>query len=450
MSDREQAVQNIVRSAFGHAGQKCSALSLLVLEREVFRSAAFRHKLEDAVRTLPVGSAWELESVVTPLIGPPSGALERALATLDAGESWLVEPTRNPDNPRLVGPGVRWGVAPGAFAHQNELFGPVLSVVEAADFEQALEIANATPYGLTAGLESLDGSEEVRFLERMQAGNLYVNRPITGAIVGRQPFGGHKASSFGPGFKAGGPNTILALSRVVSERTPRTFFGALSRGPRSEARPTVPLRGAPVADYGALSDVIADTLRDGPRSEQEQLARRLKSYESAAREELVPAHQQDQVLGSSDQLVYRPARVLLVVPKSASELDVLSALFAAQLVGAKVELAAEHRPATARFQRLVPSDAAAWYATAAELERRVAGRSFDRVRVLGPATGRANETPQVFAAISPSLDADPVHDSGYVELRRFALEQSQSIARHRHGNMSLIAAVERRRRAREP
>ncbi len=450
MSDREQAVQNIVRAAFGHAGQKCSALSLLVLEREVYRSRAFRHKLEDAVRTLPVGSAWELESVVTPLIRPPSGALERALATLDEGESWLVEPARNAENPRLVGPGVRFGVAPGSFAHQNELFGPVLSVVEAANFEQALEIANGTPYGLTAGLESLDGSEQARFLAQQVAGNLYVNRPITGAVVGRQPFGGHKASSFGPGFKAGGPNTILALARVVSERSPRTFFGALSRGPRTEVRPTVPQRATSAPEHGPLADVIADMLRDAPRSEQEKLARRLKSYEVAAREELVPTHQQDQVFGFSDQLVYRAAHVLLVVPKSASELDLLSALFAAELVGAKVELVAEHRPASPHFERLVPPDAAGWYASAAELARRLAGRSFDRVRVLGPATGRAHEAPGVFDAVSPSVEGEAVHDVGYVELRRFAVEQSQSIARHRHGNMSLIAAVERRKKSREP
>jgi hypothetical protein len=148
--------------------------------------------------------------------------------------------------------------------------------------------------------------------------------------------------------------------------------------------------------------------------------------------------------------VYRPAHVLLVVPKSASELDVLSALFAAQLVGAKLELVAEHRAPSERFERLVPPDAAAWYASAAELERRLAGRSFDRVRVLGPATGRAHETAAVFDAVSPSVEAEPVHDAGYVELRRYALEQSQSIARHRHGNMSLVAAVERRRKNREP
>ena len=144
------------------------------------------------------------------------------------------------ENPRLVGPSVRWGVQPGSFAHQTELFGPVLSVIEAPDFEAALELLNDTPYGLTAGLESLDLSEQAAFLERARAGNLYLNRPITGAVVGRQPFGGQKASSFGPGFKAGGPNTLLGLARITGELSGRTLV-PLSRGPRlpeSTARAT--------------------------------------------------------------------------------------------------------------------------------------------------------------------------------------------------------------------
>lgn len=441
MSDREQAVQHATRAAFGYSGQKCSALSVLVLEREVYRSAAFRRKLEDAVRTLPVGSAWNTENVVTPLIRPPSGPLERALATLDEGESWLVEPTRRTDNPRLVGPGVRWGVRPKSFAHQTELFGPVLSVVEAPDFASALDIANDTPYGLTAGVETLSAAEQEEFLACVNAGNLYVNRPVTGAVVGRQPFGGQKSSSFGPGYKAGGPNALLALARVVAERTPRSFFGVLSRGPRAEARPSLAQLLGPQPDFGRLGPVVEDTLRDATRPEQERLARRLKSYEAAAREELAPEHTQDQVLGYSDTLVYRTASVLVIVPKTTSELDLLSALLAAHLAGAPVEMAVEARPGSERFERLIPQDTPR-FSSADELEALVFGRTLDRVRVLGPATGPAFEAQRALAGASPSVDAEPVHDSGYVELRRYVLEESRSIARHRHGNSSLQAAVE--------
>lgn len=440
MSDREQAVQHAVRAAFGHAGQKCSALGLLVLEREVFRSASFREKLADATRTLPVGSAWNLESAITPLIRAPSGALARALDTLDGGESWLVAPSRSADNPRLLGPSVRWGVQPGSFAHQTELFGPMLSVIEAPDFEGALELLNGTPYGLTAGLESLDLREQDAFLERARAGNLYLNRPITGAVVGRQPFGGQKASSFGPGFKAGGPNAVLGLARITGERPGRTHV-PLSRGPRLPDPPLGPARAAQSFDHGELSAIIADSLRDATRPEQDQLARRLRSYEAAARDELLAQHAQAEVLGFSDILLYQPASVLLVVPKTVSELDLLSALLAARLVQAEIDLVVEERHESRRFGRLV-AELCPRFADAETLSALAKRRSYERVRVLGPATGPAFEATRALVEASPQLDSEPVHDVGYVELRRYTLEQSRSVARHRHGNLSLVLAME--------
>src|SRR5690606_21721754 len=218
MSDREQAVADIVRSAFGHAGQKCSALSQLVLHEEVYNDPTFRAALADATSSLVVGSAWDLASVVTPLIMPPNGLQRDALTRLAEGEQWLVEPRFDPENPRLVSPGIKWGVKPQSAAHTTEYFCPLLSVLCARNLDDALRIANATSYGLTAGIHSLDEREQEQFVSRMQAGNLYVNRPITGAIVQRQPFGGWKASSFGPGAKAGGPNYVGQFTVAVGRR----------------------------------------------------------------------------------------------------------------------------------------------------------------------------------------------------------------------------------------
>jgi len=93
---------------------------------------------------------------VTPLIRPPEAALQRGLTQLEPGESWLLEPKQHPDNPRLWSPGIKLGVSPGGFTHRTELFGPVLGVLRARDLEHALELANGTPYGLVAGLHSLD------------------------------------------------------------------------------------------------------------------------------------------------------------------------------------------------------------------------------------------------------------------------------------------------------
>ena len=220
LADRDQAIRDLVRSAFGHNGQKCSAASLAICEAEVYDDADFRRQLRDATASLAVGSAWELTSRVTPLTQPPGAALHRALTVLDPGEEWLLEPRAAADNPRLWSPGIKLGVQPGSFFHRTECFGPVLGLMRADTLDQAIDLANAQPFGLTSGIQTLDDREIARWEGRIEAGNLYVNRPITGAIVGRQPFGGWKASSVGPGAKAGGPNYVLQLARWHQVRLP--------------------------------------------------------------------------------------------------------------------------------------------------------------------------------------------------------------------------------------
>src|SRR5205809_197164 len=110
-------------------------------------------------------------------------------------------------------PGIKLGVRPGSFLLRTECFGPVLGLMRADNLDHAIELVNAQPFGLTSGIQTLDDREIERWVAGIDAGNLYVNRPITGAIVGRQPFGGWKASSVGPGAKAGGPNYVLQLAR---------------------------------------------------------------------------------------------------------------------------------------------------------------------------------------------------------------------------------------------
>nr|WP_244250430.1 bifunctional proline dehydrogenase/L-glutamate gamma-semialdehyde dehydrogenase [Rathayibacter festucae] len=210
-ADYDLAVADIVRSAFGHAGQKCSAASLVILVGSVARSKRFRAQLVDAVTSLRVGWPSDPAAAMGPLIEKPTGKLAHALTTLGAGESWLVEPKRLDDTGRLWSPGVREGVTEDSYAHLTEFFGPVLGIMHAATLEDAIRLQNATDYGLTAGLHSLHSDELALWLDSVEAGNLYVNRGITGAIVRRQPFGGWKRSSVGGGAKAGGPNHLIGL-----------------------------------------------------------------------------------------------------------------------------------------------------------------------------------------------------------------------------------------------
>lgn len=210
-ADRELAIRDLVKSAFGHSGQKCSAASLAILEAEVYDDPVFRRQLHDAAASLPVGTSLDPKHVVTPLVTGAGPALLRALTTLDEGEEWLLEPKRIEGDEETWTPGIKLGVKPGSWFHHTECFGPVLGLMRASSLAEATAWQNATDFGLTAGLHSLDPKESTWWKEHVEAGNLYLNRPITGAIVQRQPFGGWKKSGVGPGAKAGGPNYVHAL-----------------------------------------------------------------------------------------------------------------------------------------------------------------------------------------------------------------------------------------------
>jgi RHH-type proline utilization regulon transcriptional repressor/proline dehydrogenase/delta 1-pyrroline-5-carboxylate dehydrogenase len=210
-ADIDAAVKDLVQSAFGHAGQKCSAASLAIVDTNIYNDPAFIRQLKDAVESLSVGAGWNFSTTVGPIIRPAEAALNRALTQLDQGESWLVEPKQLDSAGLMWRPGVKLGVKAGSWSHRNEWFGPVLAVIEAPNFDTAINWQNETEFGLTAGIQSLDEKECEEWINRVEAGNLYVNRGITGAIVNRQPFGGWKKSAVGPNAKAGGLNYVNTL-----------------------------------------------------------------------------------------------------------------------------------------------------------------------------------------------------------------------------------------------
>ena len=213
--DRDHAIQNVVTSAFSNAGQKCSACSLLVLEKEVYNDPDFKKKLMDAVHSLHTGGVWEGGNIVGPMITAENDKLLHAINHLEEGESWLVEPEFVDVNHFILKPCVKWGVKPENYSFKTELFGPMLSVVCVDNLQQAIDIVNSSEYGLTSGLQSLDENEQLLWKNSIEAGNLYINRGITGAIVNRQPFGGMKRSAFGGGIKAGGRNYVSTFVQIA-------------------------------------------------------------------------------------------------------------------------------------------------------------------------------------------------------------------------------------------
>jgi RHH-type proline utilization regulon transcriptional repressor/proline dehydrogenase/delta 1-pyrroline-5-carboxylate dehydrogenase len=276
-ADIDHAVDDLVKSAFGHAGQKCSAASLAILVGGVADDPRFRRQLADAVKSLRIGWPTESGPNYGPTILPPEGTLIRALKQLDDGESWLVEPKQLDNTGSLWSPGIREGVAPGSWFHQTECFGPVLGLIRAESLEEAIRIQNDSDFGLTGGLHSLDENEIEAWLDSVDVGNAYVNRQITGAIVRRQPFGGWKGSSVGLGAKAGGSDYLLQLGRWTStadltaapdsDRQWHDSHYGIAHDPsalfceRNELRylphPTVVIRASADADPAAVRRAIA-------------------------------------------------------------------------------------------------------------------------------------------------------------------------------------------------
>ena len=211
--DLEAAAVDVVRSAFGFQGQKCSACSRLI----VF--ASVHDRLVDNV----VSVASQL-SVGRPVdnhpIGPVISASQRAsiLAEIESGKDHapLVMGGRAIENDGgyYIEPTIFDGVEPSARLAQHEIFGPVLSVITVADFDEALDVANGTEFGLTGGLYSNDEQRLERAKREFHVGNLYLNRKITGALVGVQPFGGFNMS--GSNAKAGGPDYLRLFMEMKS------------------------------------------------------------------------------------------------------------------------------------------------------------------------------------------------------------------------------------------
>jgi RHH-type proline utilization regulon transcriptional repressor/proline dehydrogenase/delta 1-pyrroline-5-carboxylate dehydrogenase len=410
LSDRDAVVQDVVYSAFGHAGQKCSACSLLICEAEVYDDPRFMETLRDAAASLPVGGAWDPRSFVTPLIGPARDPLLRGLSSLEPDESWLLEPRRDAENLRLWSPGIRLGVQEGSFTHVTELFGPHLSVMRADDLDHALHLANATPYGLTAGLHSLDESEQRRWARRMRAGNLYINRPITGAIVQRQPFGGMKSSSFGAGAKAGGPNYVLQLCQVSQGATPEVV------GPPEPA----------------AADLVTHVRGRLDEAQRERLSVGACDYGRAQREHFGLEHDPSQVLGERNVFRYVPCEPLLLrAGDGADPLDVLLACAAALTSGSGFELSLSPALQSALPYHDTLPGVVSRIETATECARHLVG--YARIRALGPvevAVATAAEAAAVHIA------GEPLLLSGRVELTHYQREQSLSHRYHRHGNLA--------------
>ena len=221
-ADLDDAIWGVVASATGYAGQKCSACSRVIVHEAVYE--LFLRRIQEALASLRVGNPEQPGTQVGPIIDARAQAKVLDYIKIGRQEARLVT------EGRLVQPG--WFVGPTLFADvqatdriaQEEIFGPVLSVMKALSFDDALRLANATDYALTGGVYSRSPANLDKARQHFDVGNLYLNRPITGALVGRQPFGGHRLS--GIGAKAGGEDYLMqfVVVKIISEQTLRRGF----------------------------------------------------------------------------------------------------------------------------------------------------------------------------------------------------------------------------------
>ncbi|MEQ3549413.1 bifunctional proline dehydrogenase/L-glutamate gamma-semialdehyde dehydrogenase [Pseudonocardia nematodicida] len=411
-ADPDLAVADLVRSAFGHAGQKCSAASLAILVGPAATGSEtgrrLRRQLVDAVRTLRVGPGSDLSTTMGPLVDDPSEKLVRALTTLEPGERWLVEPRRLGE--KLWSPGVRAWVAPGSWFHRTECFGPVLGLMAAKDLDQAIRWQNDTGFGLTGGIHSLDEDEIARWEERVEVGNAYVNRHITGAIVQRQSFGGWKGSVLGPGAKPGGPNYVAQ-------------FGTWHDGP---AAPAAGIESS--ADAGSVATAVPgrdaarvlDAASDLDRGDRERLERAAASDVAAWRDEFSVEHDPTGLAAESNVFRYRPLPALtLWAGEGTTRADVLRVLLTAATAGVGVRL---HGPG-------VPDGALPGGVHAgATLTPEPGGR----IRALGTVPA---ELRTAAVEAGASIVDTPVLVDGRRELLTVLREQAISRTRHRFGHL---------------
>jgi RHH-type transcriptional regulator, proline utilization regulon repressor / proline dehydrogenase / delta 1-pyrroline-5-carboxylate dehydrogenase len=453
-ADLDLAVQDVVQSAFGHAGQKCSAASLVILVGSVATSERFRRQLVDATRTLRVAWPDDPSAQVGPVIEQPHGKLKQGLTELGPGESWLVQPKALDDSGRLWSPGIRDGVRAGSEFHQVEYFGPILGVMTAETLDEAIAIQNGTDYGLTAGIHSLDPNEVAEWLDRVQAGNLYVNRGITGAVVRRQPFGGWKRSAVGTGTKAGGPMYVATLGT----------WKPLDR----KAHKSIRLQGVP-----ARVATLIEAARSGLTFEEfDQVRAGALSDVDAREHEYGVAHDPSQLVVQRNVLRYRPQSIIVRQSESASNGDLVRVLAAATaarahillstsrpLAGPLVQLFASGRSPLDVVDHVVETDAE-WLARAAsgaifreqwsgDLEPQddlaavlaagdqpvphtAFGGPGARIRLLGGDPIAVEEA--LGASVDVAVYDGPVVEAGLVEMLPFLREQAVSITAHRFGD----------------
>lgn len=222
MSDRDSAIKHVIDSAFQFNGCHPFSISVLILEKEVYQDPIFKERLVEAAKALEVGAAHTPSSAITPLMQPLNPLQEEMLESEEI--EWLLKPQKVSEQSLLYSPGIAWNVKRGSMLHTCPLGIPVLGVMCAENLDQAIYLANNTPFGLAASMESLDIREHKQWLNQIKAGSRFINIPTTHLRVKKHPICAIKGSIFGPSRSRGGPNALIPFVNLTQEGIPKEKF----------------------------------------------------------------------------------------------------------------------------------------------------------------------------------------------------------------------------------
>jgi len=408
--DQDHAILNIVSSAFSNSGQKCSACSLLLVEKEVYDDPGFAAKLKDAVTSMQTGSAWEPNNIIGPMVDNQNDKLLHAIEHLEPDESWLVAPEFVDEKKYILKPCVKWGVRPESFTFRTELFAPLLAVIRIDSLRQGIEYVNSTEYGLTSGLQSLDEAECKLWRNSIEAGNLYINRGITGAIVNRQPFGGMKLSAFGGGIKAGGPNYVTCFLNIREARLPKT--------------------DNPDVDFPSFSVLLKSV------NKQARFLSAVHSYWHHWETEFAQERDVNNIIGEENKFRYLPLRNCALRVRPGDKLsDILMTVAASCIARTPITVSvAPNDPKCKQLQYLVGSHEKLSIVIQEEDSFINDMVKYERIRACGPIISKAIY--QKAAELGKYIATAPPLCEGRVEMLHYLKEQSITFEYHRYGSIT--------------
>lgn len=415
-ADKDQAIKNVLHSAFSNSGQKCSATSILALEKEIYEDEKFLHTLVDAAKSLTVDGAWNFKTKINPLIRKPLADLEYGLTQLEPHERWLLKPQSL--TPTLWTPGLKIGTKMGDKSHLTEFFGPVLTIMKIENLAEGIKLVNDTGYGLTSALESLNDDECQVWKEEIQAGNLYINRSSTGAIVERQPFGGMNKSAFGTGIKAGGLNYIYQFFN---------FDNALQ------------LSNIKAAQYAEIKGYnLKNVAEDLAKNDQHDILPIFKNYVNAYNQYFSQEIDYQNIPGQSNitRFLQLP-NIAIRAHKTCFVKDLILAILAAKLSVHEVNLSVDSESIAEEIEKISP--AILWQVKVVVQKNEEFAQQmeqFKRVRIVGK--NALDLFKQKAAKTGMAVIGEDVIYQGRVELLHYLQEQSVSNNYHRFGYIAKL------------